>query len=42
MKEITLNDIKQNHEVDIYLRRSFEYLRQLGFTEHGLRHAGGV
>lgn len=40
MKEITLSDIKQNHEVEIYLRRSFEYLLQLGFTEHGLRHAG--
>lgn len=40
MKEITLADIKQNHEVETYLRRSFEYLVQLGFTEHGLRHAG--
>lgn len=40
MKELYLDDIKQNHEVDIYLRRSFTYLLQIGFTEHGLRHAG--
>lgn len=40
MSEITLNDVKHNHEVDIYLRHSHKYLVQLGFTEHGLRHAG--
>jgi metal-dependent HD superfamily phosphatase/phosphodiesterase len=39
VKEITLDDIKHNHEVDVYLRRSFEYLLSLGFNEHGLRHA---
>jgi len=40
MQQITLDDIKQNAEIDTYIRRSFEYLIQLGFTEHGLRHAG--
>jgi uncharacterized protein len=39
MQRITLDDIKQNHEIEVYIRRSFEYLVHLGFTEHGLRHA---
>lgn len=42
MAVITIADIKANHEVIVYLTCSTEYLSQLGFTEHGLRHAGLV
>ncbi len=39
---ITVNDLKHNHDVTVYLTCSTEYLSRLGFTEHGLRHAGLV
>lgn len=39
---ITVDDLKHNHDVKVYLTRSTEYLSRLGFTEHGLRHAGLV
>jgi len=35
---ITLDDIKANKEVDLYIRKGDEYLRALGFTEHSYRH----
>lgn len=42
MPNITIEDLKKDHEVLVYLTRSTEYLSKLGFTEHGLRHAGLV
>lgn len=42
MPAITLDDIKKDHEVQVYLKCSTEYLTRLGFTEHGMRHAGLV
>lgn len=42
MPLITVNQLKNDHEVTVYLTRSTAYLTQLGFTEHGLRHAGLV
>ncbi|SDE60112.1 HD domain-containing protein [Sporomusa acidovorans] len=39
---ITIAQIKADHEVNVYLTRSTQYLGNLGFTEHGLRHAGIV
>lgn len=42
MPAITLEKLKQDHEVNVYLTSSTEYLSRLGFTEHGLRHAGLV
>ncbi|MEG6585586.1 phosphohydrolase [Dendrosporobacter sp. 1207_IL3150] len=42
MAQITVKDIKADHEVTVYLTRSTEYLSRLGFTEHGQRHASIV
>ncbi|EAX46763.1 metal dependent phosphohydrolase [Thermosinus carboxydivorans Nor1] len=42
MSAITVADLKANHAVNVYLTRSTEYLSQMGYTEHGLRHAGLV
>jgi HD superfamily phosphodiesterase len=39
MLKITVDDLKKDHEVAVYLTRSTEYLGRLGFTEHGKRHA---
>ncbi|VBB06051.1 Hypothetical protein LUCI_1262 [Lucifera butyrica] len=39
---ITVDMLKTDHEVTVYLTRSTEYLASLGFTEHGLRHASIV
>lgn len=39
MTRVILEDIIKNSEIEIYIRRSYEYLLHLGFTEHGLRHA---
>lgn len=39
MLNITVEDLKKDHEVSVYLTRSTQYLGQLGFTEHGKRHA---
>lgn len=37
--KITVEDLKKDHEIGVYLTRSTEYLGRLGFTEHGKRHA---
>jgi metal-dependent HD superfamily phosphatase/phosphodiesterase len=39
---ITVEDLKHDHEISVYLSRSTEYLGSIGFTEHGARHAGLV
>lgn len=39
MAIVTLEQVKQDHEINIYLSCSTAYLSQLGFTEHGKRHA---
>jgi len=39
---LTIAQVKADHEVYVYLTRSTKYLSRLGFTEHGLRHAGIV
>ncbi len=36
---LSLNQLKQNPIVDLYLSRTDEYLDRLGYTEHGIRHA---
>ena len=41
-QSITIAQLKADHEVNVYLTRSTQYLGSLGFTEHGLRHAGIV
>ncbi|BBB92868.1 MAG TPA: HD domain-containing protein [Methylomusa anaerophila] len=42
VEPITIADLKTDYEVSVYLTRSTKYLKRLGFTEHGLRHAGLV
>jgi len=39
MLKITVDDLKKDHEISVYLTRSTEYLGRIGFTEHGKRHA---
>ena len=39
MLKITVEDLKKDHEISVYLTRSTEYLGRIGFTEHGKRHA---
>ncbi len=39
MLKITVDHLKKDHEISVYLTRSTEYLGRLGFTEHGKRHA---
>ncbi len=38
-KMITVSDLKQNPRVMVYLRKADECLGELGYTEHGYRHA---
>lgn len=42
MRQVVLEDLKNDHEVSVYLACSTDYLNRLGFTEHGKRHAGIV
>lgn len=42
MSRITLQDLKNDHEITVYLKCSKEYLGALGFTEHGKRHVSIV
>lgn len=39
---ITLEQVKQNREVTIYIQKADESLRALGFTEHSFAHVGRV
>lgn len=39
MKIITLEDIKNNKKVKVYIEKSDKYLGSIGYTEHGFRHA---
>lgn len=36
---ITLDTIKDDEEITTYLLKGNEYLREMGFTDHGLRHS---
>ncbi|MDR1702848.1 MAG: HD domain-containing protein [Sporomusaceae bacterium] len=42
LKRVTIADVKADPEISLYLRRSTEYLKLLGFTDHGHRHANLV
>lgn len=39
---VTVAMLKADPEVTVYLTRGTQYLSELGFTDHGLRHAGLV
>jgi metal-dependent HD superfamily phosphatase/phosphodiesterase len=40
--QVTIDEIRRDQEINTYIQRSFDYLLHIGFTEHGLRHAGLV
>ncbi len=42
MKLITVEDVKNDEQVKIYLKLANKHLAEMGFTEHGLRHGGLV
>ena len=39
MKEITVDDIRANPEVKAYIEKADHFLKSIGYTEHGFRHA---
>ncbi len=39
MGTVTLADVKDDHQVKVYLNRADRYLDAIGYTEHGERHA---
>jgi metal-dependent HD superfamily phosphatase/phosphodiesterase len=41
-KLLTLEDVKKDVELVALIQRAHEFMRTLGFTEHGFRHAGLV
>jgi len=42
LKALTAEQLKQDNDVRAYIEKANEYLGELGFTEHGLRHANLV
>ncbi len=42
MTKLTLDDLKNNKKVRIYLEKADTHLAGIGYTEHGLRHANIV
>jgi uncharacterized protein len=41
-RPVTLEDVKHDGEVGVYIAKADEYTRAIGYTEHGVRHAGLV
>jgi metal-dependent HD superfamily phosphatase/phosphodiesterase len=39
---VTLDDVRRDHEIDVFVRKADENLGVLGYTEHGPRHCGMV
>jgi len=39
---VTLDDVRRDHEVQVFIRKANENLGVLGYTEHGPRHCGIV
>lgn len=39
---VSLEDVKRDPEVDVYVRKGNDYLGVMGYTEHGYRHVGLV
>ncbi len=42
MKEMTLEDVKNNEEIRALIERANYNLEKMGYTEHGIRHVGYV
>ena len=41
-QRVTLEDVRRDHEVQVFIDKANEKLGVLGYTEHGPRHAGVV
>ena len=41
-RPVTLDEVKRDREVDVYIAKADEYTGAIGYTEHGLRHANLV
>jgi len=41
-RRVTLEDVRRDHEVEVFIDKADEKLGVLGYTEHGPRHAGVV
>jgi metal-dependent HD superfamily phosphatase/phosphodiesterase len=41
-QRVTLDDVRRDHEVQVFIDKANEKLGVLGYTEHGPRHAGVV
>ncbi len=39
---VTIDQVRRDHEVIVFLQQANETLRRIGYTEHGQRHAGLV
>jgi metal-dependent HD superfamily phosphatase/phosphodiesterase len=39
MPKVTLNDIKQDPQVQVYIEKANQQMAAIGYTEHGFRHA---
>ena len=37
---VTIDDVRHDHEVQVFIDKANEKLGVLGYTEHGPRHAG--
>lgn len=42
MAKVTLRDVRRNPIVNVYLQKANEQMAAVGYTEHGVRHAGIV
>ena len=38
-RRVTLDDVRRDHEVQVFIDKANEKLGVLGYTEHGPRHA---
>ncbi len=38
MSVVTLDDVRRNHKVRVFIGKADDYLEKLGYTEHGFRH----
>jgi uncharacterized protein len=41
-RQVTLDEVKRDREVEAYIVKADEYTRVIGYTEHGVRHANLV
>ncbi len=42
LSTVNLEDVRQNHKVQVFIEKANDYLGQIGYTEHGFRHTNMV